>query len=366
MKRVCHLTTVHPPFDTRIFPKMCKSLVSAGFEVHLVVTHEKDETVDGVRLHALPKPKNRIERVMFSPKRCLRKAIKVDAELYHFHDPELLAIGLKLKSLGKKVVYDVHENHSGSMLDLGYMHPWLRVPIARRIKRLENLADGRLDSIISATPAIARQFSNPAAVTVQNFPLDDEFADFGSTPQTRRARQFAFVGGVTRIRAAKEMVEAIGLVEDATLVIGGHFAPSSLEDELATCPGWSQTKCLGWIDRDTMGGVLSESRAGLVLFLPARNHIEAQPNKIFEYMAAGLPLIASHFPLWKEIVEGEGVGLTVDPEDSQAIAEAMRWILDHPEEADEMGRRGKAAVRSKYCWSAQEKILVDLYNRLVD
>lgn len=129
--------------------------------------------------------------------------------------------------------------------------------------------------------------------------------------------------------------EVMGLIRqpDARLQMGGTFAPKPLEAEVRALAGWSRVDFHGWVGREDVREILSRVRAGLVLFHPMPNHVRAQPNKLFEYMAAGLPVIASDFPLWREIVEGAGCGLLVDPKDPQAIAEAMQWILDHPEEA---------------------------------
>ncbi|MBD3768073.1 MAG: glycosyltransferase, partial [Gammaproteobacteria bacterium] len=100
---------------------------------------------------------------------------------------------------------------------------------------------------------------------------------------------------------------------------------------------------------------------GLVTFLPAPNHIDAQPNKMFEYMSAGLPIITSIFPLWREIVEGNQCGLCVDPLDPQAIGEAIQYLIDNPVEAEQMGKNGRQAVEQKYNWTIEEQKLLDLY-----
>ncbi len=110
---------------------------------------------------------------------------------------------------------------------------------------------------------------------------------------------------------------------------------------------------------------MAACRLGLVTFLPAPNHTESQPNKLFEYMAAGLPVVASDFPLWRHIVESSQCGLLVDPSDPGKIAEAIEWILRHPQEAEAMGRRGAEAVRQTYNWGSEAKTLLDLYRQLL-
>ena len=97
------------------------------------------------------------------------------------------------------------------------------------------------------------------------------------------------------------------------------------------------------------------------MFRPAPNNIEAQPNKLFEYMAAGIPVVASDFALWRAIVDDTGCGLLADPCDPNAIATAVAYLLSHDREAEAMGRRGREAVARRYNWSAEEPKLLHLY-----
>jgi glycosyltransferase involved in cell wall biosynthesis len=85
---------------------------------------------------------------------------------------------------------------------------------------------------------------------------------------------------------------------------------------------------------------------------------------MFEYMAAGVPVIASHFPLWRQIVEGNACGICVDPLDPQAIAGAIDYLATHPEDAERMGRNGQRAVAAKYNWNIEEQKLLDFYAAL--
>ncbi len=364
-KRVCHLTTVHQPFDVRIFLKECRALASAGYETHLVATHDSDVERDGVKIHGLPRASGRVQRMFLASRWCLKKAVSLDADLYHFHDPELIPVGRELKKLGKTVVYDVHESYAESVLDREYIPLPLRQVVSDRVARAEARADRELDAIVAATPRIARSFANQRTVLVQNFPILGELASATGRPFAQREAAVCFVGNVSRIRGAREMVEAIRLTANTRLVVAGDFTPAHLSDELGVLAGWGRVDRLGFVDRSRLSEVMGRCIAGLVPFHPLRNHIEAQPNKLFEYMSAGLPVIVSDFPYWRETIEREGCGLLVDPMSPEAIAGAIESLVNDRQGAQEMGARGAVAVKERYNWEAQERILLDLYGALI-
>jgi glycosyltransferase involved in cell wall biosynthesis len=147
-------------------------------------------------------------------------------------------------------------------------------------------------------------------------------------------------------------------------VLAGRFDTPVLEARLRGLQGWNRVDYRGVLPRDAVVRMLAEVRLGLVLFHPRPNHVESQPNKLFEYMAAGLPVVASAFPLWQEIVEGAQCGLAVDPLDPRAIAEAIHWLLAHPAEAETMGHQGRAAVRDRFNWPREEATLLACYRRI--
>ena len=134
---------------------------------------------------------------------------------------------------------------------------------------------------------------------------------------------------------------------------------------ITVLPSWEKIDALGYLDRKAVRDVLARSMAGLVTLHPIVNYIDALPVKMFEYMVAGIPVIASNFPLWREIIEGNKCGLCVDPLNPSEIAKAIDYILTHPEEAQRMGENGLKAVKEQYNWSVEEKKLLALYEQLL-
>src|SRR5690606_22488290 len=182
-----------------------------------------------------------------------------------------------------------------------------------------------------------------------------------------RENAFVYVGGIEEVRGAREMVHAMGLLNDvvpARLDLAGRYTPHELERQLQRDRGWPHVRYHGWAARPLVAKLLGQARAGLVVLQPTENYADGYPVKMFEYMAAGLPVIASDFPLWRRIVEDAGCGLLVDPRDPKVIAAAMRWILEHPVEACEMGQRGLQAVNRVYNWRRESEKLIALYEHL--
>ncbi|MCC6403769.1 MAG: glycosyltransferase family 4 protein [Fimbriimonadaceae bacterium] len=345
--------------------KECASVAAAGYRVSLVVPAAPGEAFPGIHIVPIVKPTTRLARMFGGAARCLREAKRLDADLYQFHDPELIRVGLALRRSGKKVLYDVHESHAESRLDRAYLPVWLRPAMASQVRRAERKADRYLDGIVAATPKIARAFCNPRTVLVQNYPKLGELDSVAGGPFAERERAVVFVGGISEARGCHQMVEAMPKTGGARLLLAGSFSPPALRERLSALPGWSQVETLGQIGRAEVALAMSRARAGIVVFLPLRNHVESQPNKLFEYMAAGLPVIASDFPYWRQIVGEVGCGIHADPNDPDSIAAAVRALVDDPIRAQEMGMLGQQAVRERFHWDTQAPVLLELYAELL-
>lgn len=379
--KVVHMTSAHSSRDTRIFAKECRSLAAAGYEVVLLAQSDRaEEVVDGVTIRGVPRPGSRWQRMMGTTRRLLRRALGEQADLYHFHDPELVPVGLCLKAAGRMVVWDVHEDLPRQVLAKDWIPRVLRGIVSATARLGEGLVVRGFDAIVAATPAIGERYDGRRVVVVNNYPRLADLAPAASEPSEPGApaavteerdsasRQIVYTGSITRIRGIFEMVEAVHRAADDTgvrLAMAGQFSPPELRNEVVQRPGWERVDFYGWLSHEEVFGLLHHARAGVVLFQPAPNHMEAKPNKLFEYMAAGLPVVASDFPLWRElIVEEVGCGWVVDPTCPGQIADALRWIFRHPLEAREMGRRGREAVRNKYHWDSEEEKLIRLYKEL--
>ncbi len=381
-RKVCILTTVHPTFDTRIFHKEAKTLVQAGYDVTLIVQHDGDTEVEGVRIIALPKPRNRLQRIFGLTWRAFRLALREKADIYHFHDPELLPIGVLLKLFTRgKVIYDVHENVKEQILNKAWLPLWSRKLLSLSYELIEKLSILVIDEVIIAEDSYTKNYQGHKNVTaIRNYPI---LSYLETHTGTRIAADLVmdgdhnfkvtYVGGVTKLRGALELIESISIVkanghQGVVLNLIGPIMPPALRAELDGLIreyGLKQDVSIpGRIPHDTIYEVLSKSNVGVAILRPDPNYVESLPTKLFEYMAAGLPVIASNFPLWKEIVEGNECGLTVDPLDPKEIAQAIEYLITHPEEARRMGENGRRAVEEKYNWETEGRKLLQLYEGL--
>ncbi|MFT4681466.1 MAG: glycosyltransferase involved in cell wall biosynthesis [Flavobacteriales bacterium] len=364
--KVCHITTAHPQTDIRIFHKQCKSLAKAGYEVVLLVGNGTDDEIDGVRIVGVSIDYDgRLKRFLRAGKALYEAAVKENAEIYHFHDPEFLPFADKLAKAGCKVIFDSHENVGQQIMSKYYIPKPLRSLISWMYVHFERLKIKKLSAVIGATDQISQYFRkvHSRTLSVMNFPLLNELP---TMPEgIKRETQVAYVGGISTIRCAYQMVDMLEHTP-AELKIGGGFSPSSLKVELEKRTGWEKVEYLGYLDRTAVWDLYAKCSAGLVLFKPEPNHLESQPNKMFEYMMAGLPVIGSDFPLWKEIIEKESCGICINSEDVHEIAEAVNKLLADPELIESMGRNGRKAVEKKFNWSTQEAKLLDLYKDLLN
>ncbi|WP_418501865.1 glycosyltransferase family 4 protein [Flagellimonas sp.] len=364
--KVCHLTSVHNRRDTRIFIKECKSLQAHGYEVYLIVADGQGDEVDrGIRIIDIGRPKGRLNRILGTTKKVYHEALKVDADVYHFHDPELIFTGSKLLKKGKKVIYDVHEDVPRQIMTKPYIHPFLTKGISYFFEKIENWKSKRFDFIITSTAHIQERFLkiNNNTKAIHNFPFLQEFAEIQVNWADRRD-VVCYVGGISKVRGNYENVEALSYIK-RKMLLAGVFLPETYKQDLMNSAGWEYVEFLGFLDREGIQDVLSKSKAGLVTLHPTINYLDSLPVKMFEYMAAGIPVIASDFDLWKSIIEKENCGICVDPLNVEEIAKAIDRILADNKSASEMGQNGKNAVMKKYNWETEKYNLLTIYDKLI-
>lgn len=365
--KVCHFSSVHKVNDIRVFHKECVTLAEAGFDVTLIGV-EADVPERGVNIIMLPNEGTRLQRMVGRARTAYRRAIDTAADIYHFHDVELLPYGLMLKRrTGAKVVFDSHECFREDIVGKDWIPAPLRSVVGRAVGSLEDFVVRHVDQVVAATPHIAESFQSQARrlVTINNYPLEEEFAATARTTSSRRGG-ICYVGAISFVRGIIPLLDALSFIDSSVRVdIAGPFAGKPVKEAALSHPNWGRVTYHGQVSRSQVAQIYAGAFAGIVTFLPAPNHVFSQPNKLFEYMSAGVPVICSNFPLWRNVIEDEGCGIAVDPAQPEAIAAAVEALRLEPDRSAKMADRGAQLVRDKYNWSNEGRKLVEAYDDLL-
>ena len=366
---VVHLSTVHRALDTRIFEKECRTLAETGYRVTLIAPHTGREMVDGVEIIPMPRYPNRLARMILGPLALFRLARRLPAAIYHFHDPELLPVGVLLKwTTLARVVYDVHENHARKMMAREWIPGPLRRGISVVLRGIERISVGACDALVCVTEHIAALFPHSRTSVIKNYPLLGKTSKAPDPCQYRPDNHtLIYTGGWTAHRGVYQIVQALAYVRDpdVRLLLLGRCIDPEVQQEAAKLPAFDRVDYLGLVPYDQLYDHMRHAAIGMICSQPEHDYALAQPNKLFEYMSAGLPVIASAFPLWQDIVEGNACGLTVDPTKPKEIARVIDDLLASPERRRAMGARGCQAVLDTYNWRIEGRKLIDLYKELL-
>lgn len=364
--KVCHMTSAHPVQDIRIFHKECCSLAKFGYEVYLVTPNCEEEYKNGVHIVSVSvKGKGRLNRMLKKGKAVYKKSLEIDADIYHFHDPELLRFALRLKRKGKIVIYDAHEDVPKQILDKHWIPVFARRIVSKLFAAYEYYVARRISGVISVTEIICDRFKsiNPNVEMVANYPLMNETQALRELNINQEPRRICYVGGLFAKRGVKELVEAMEHV-DGELVLAGTFSPPEFETELRNLKAWNKVDYRGQVSRGELIKILKSSSVGIVTLHPTASYLEALPIKMFEYMSAGIPFVASNFSYWKKIIDAENCGLVADPLNPAEISESIQLLLNNPEKAQTMGSNGYQAFMTRYNWEIEEQKLINFYKRL--
>lgn len=368
---IVHFSTVHLRDDSRIRSKMMASLHGRypGLVTLLVQDGLGNEAdVEGYSVIDTGPRLNRLWRMSLGGWRMFRAVLKEKPAVAHFHDPELIPWAVLLRAFGVRIIYDVHEDYPEAVSENYRLPAFARKTLPTIVRAIEWVGGSLFDGIVAVTSQIEGRFPKQKTVQVRNWPILDEFHAPIGRPMAERPREVAYIGTITQNRNIIGMLEAIHSLRHANvqLRLAGDFTVENDRALAQSHASWDLVRFDGWVARAGVADILASARAGLVVLKPIEHETLTLPIKLFEYMAAGVPVISSDFPLWREIVEDVGCGLLVDPMKPDEIAEAIEWILDNPEAAEEMGARGRKAVVDQFNWGQEAKQLFQLYDRVLE
>lgn len=372
--KVVHFTSVHPPNDNRIFLKQCRSLVRAGYYVVLVVPSHEDTVQDGVTIRSVRQSKSRLGRMLGTTWRVFRTVLKENADIYHFHDPELIGYGLILRLLGRRVVYDVHEDYVTSIRQKRYLPRPIRNALSAVFGWCEAIAAKAFSAVVLAERYYKQRF--PSGTTVLNYPdLDTLYLPTNKRETNphgpRRRKRLLYTGNVTIDRGALIYAMMVRDIQGIEITIVGRCEPDLAEHMRNVAgAGASRLTIIGegcHVPFERIVDIYHSETwlAGIAIFPMTPHYVRKELTKLFEYMAMGIPIICSNFPTWRALVQGSGVGLCVDPEDTNAIQKTIATLAANDDLVHEMRQRGKELVQTRFNWANEARALLDLYESLM-
>ena len=353
---------MHPKNDNRIFYKECVSLKHNGFDVSLIVAGEENQKINNINIIGLKKNKNRIKRIiMTSFFDLISLCKKIDADIYHFHDPEIIFAALYLKLLGKIVIYDIHENNPAAILSKPYIkYKFQKKIISTVFNLVEQFASNFFDAIVTARPDISERFNHKRIITLRNFPILPDFSKLKTIDIKKTKPAVIFVGGMTKLRGINELLDAFDKLDDCELWLLGPISDKSLEKRILNST--KNVRYMGVVEPYEVFSYIKEADIGIITFLEAPNHIQTLATKPFEYMACGKPIIMSNFDYWKNTFEESS--LYVDPSNSNDISDKITSLLSNKSLIDIMSTKNKNLSKNKYNWENECEKLIELYGEL--
>jgi len=277
----------------------------------------------------------------------------------------------------------VHEDYPQQALSKHYLPPFLRRAAACLAAALERAAGAAFATVVAATDTIAARFPGPKTVVIRNYPAPPSAHGLrltanGQSPESEGCRPSAvsctpfgrfrlvhLAGTLTHVRGITSMVRAMDFLDDSfELVLAGRFEPAEYGAVLGRLPGYARVRHIRNVPHPDVWSLYRRCHVGLVCSLPLTRHLFALPVKLFEFMAAGLPVVVSDFPLLRAIVEENDCGIPVNPEDPGAIAAAVRRLARDPALARRLGENGIRAVATTFNWEREAAVLLRSYARL--
>ena len=372
MIKVCYFTSKDAN-DIRVFHKECVSLVKAGYDVTMVCPNAENKEVQGVHIRGVKyEEQGDFARFTKLPKVLYEKALEIDADIYHFNDPASIKYGALLKKAGKKVIFDAFEDHPSMWMNRGTgLKGLILKGIGYIYKHYELAQCKKFDAVLVCYHWTKDRIGkvNKNVELVLNFPIIDKKAIKERPLRTTDFVKLCYAGTIADAWNIPTVIEAIDKVEDACFNLAG-WASDELMARMKSQKGWNKVTFYGKLTKDeVIEKVYDKSDIGVALYhyspLCHGKVGNMSNNKLFEYLLMGMPVICTDFDLWKNVVADTHSGICVNPSDSQAIADAIKYIQTHPKEACEMGKNGQRAVLEKYNWESQEEILLDVYKRII-
>ena len=371
--RICMLTSDHSAFDGRIFHKEAVSLRRRYAQVWVMAPGEGGAVVkQGVEVLPLRRPKGALG-VLRMLLEMTRRGSRLQADVYHCHELESLWVAGRIAARGgAKLVYDAHEFYADRFAER--LPVWMRPPARFALNVGERVLCRNADHVVTVSEELAAKFGGwgHRVAVVENLALEVGSPE-GSPPIQRGNEETIgiYVGGLYRERGILEIVKAISIarsrgVNVKLLLIGPSFG--GFADEVrrrAAGLGIERfVELVGRVPFDEVFGYLRQADFGLVTDYPEPRNLNSVCVKLFEYMQAGLPVVANDLPAMARIIREAQCGLLTSSVRPNDIAEAIVRLLSDDGSMRKMGQNGRGAFLDKYQWKLAEERLLGTYDQL--
>ena len=364
-----HLTTAHTPTDTRIFDKEATSLANAGFDVGILAHDPPQRERNGVEFIDVGSAPSRVDRWRNIP-RAAQIAKQLDASVYHFHDPELIPVGLYLSATtDRAVVYDVHEDYGHVATTREWIPDTASGPLSCAIPTVEKSAARRFDAIVTVSDWIAAPFRNlePSVTVAHNFPRTETLQPATKRIEREQKYVLCYVGGIQELRGIYRMLELLDVLRtggvDVELWVLGRWSPDedhAQVDQFIQQHGIEDyVRFPGYLEYEEMFQYLHSADVGLAL-LDVNHYKKGVPTKFFEYLYAGLPIITTPVDAVEKFIPEQYCHI-IPQGNAESAAEAVKTALNRNYSTKEM----QSLVQTEYSWEAEADKLTALYTQLV-
>jgi glycosyltransferase involved in cell wall biosynthesis len=369
--KVCHVISGYIRDNGRVFQRQCKSLQKFGFEVSLLTNDgEIDEIKDGIRIYSCKRFwKNRFKVLFFAKYQFLESAINIDADIYQLHSPELISLGLSLQKIGKKVVYDAHEDLPRHILEKEWLPLFSRKFISFFVEKFMRRYLSKYNHIISPHLHVINDLKsiNSSCTLITNFPIVNTKRSFSLNKYLAREKTLCYTGTVYEYSNQEFILKALNDISDLKYRTVGYISDQQL-DQLSNIKSYSRCNFGALIPFNQMNNFYDNTIIGIVVYdykLNLGNKLGSYgTNKIFEYMEAGIPFICTDYELWKLIIDKYNCGIYVEPQNTNQIRDALNFLLTNPEKAYEMGQNGRKAVMQEYNWEKEEISYIEIFKEI--
>lgn len=363
--KICIITTVHNGLDARIYSREARALANAGHKILIISPSGSGDSINNITFKNYKPVKIKWLRLLTNF-RYMTTGLQSRSDVFHFHDPDFILFAILIKLIsGKKVIFDVHENFSKVLMEATWLPVYVRQVFSSLYSFFEYQTSKVFDGIIAATDHIASRFDKNRTIVIHNYPRT---CINGGKPDVKRIKNsIVFIGGLTRIRGIKEMLQAMEILRkkiNAEIHVYGIFTDPVFESEIRSLYNFDWVQFHGFVDNKDVYNRMKSCEVGILPYLPVPNHIEAMPTKLFEYMMAGIPIACSNFPLWKDIVESHGIGMTFNPENLQEMADVLDNLLTDRNGLKKKAKACRKVFSEKYNWESEEERFLNYYQSL--